>query len=708
MSGRREERELQGFLRDVDEVAALIEGLKSTDPAIQEKAMEDTEKRLRSVSEKDGKKPKPKADRTVINTRPSTGLPSQEETMAESFLTALEKDAQERARRRKDNEASANALKEKGNDAFSQGDYASAVQNYTEGLKKQKDMLALYTNRAQAYIKLRKYEKAIYDCSWALRCDEKCTKALFHMGKAYLAKKSFHQARECYLKILEIDPQKEKLCKDCINEIDLEEKRLHEEEEASEDLKSGKLAAVAVNEMLQKLGKPDQDPLYYAGGIQLLTDLVQAGTEQTLFRTNDGFSIISDNKVIERVLSAKINSPAELELACSLLLLWQAVCKGNEENQRLLLTHPSVNAQLPALLCSEAPKVQEECVALLSLYAETEHGRILLIRHLNTTKWLQTLISLVKVADSRAASAMNLLTHLILEENFKIQCRIKLSTETLPIFIQLLSSSKALNETVLVRCIAIMGDLCSDVVIRMQMSENQECWQACLNFVNHCWNENSVARYPECLYAILGLMMNLSLEPNSVVEELAEEICDTCMSLFSSPDGRIITRAVGLLNHILPASLRALEEAVRQNVVRKMIRFLKAGGQTTTDYAMKVLATCAKSSRLAVMQLVKLDKKCRLLLKLLSWPNEVVAGNAAFCLEKCLEVPGTATTLLDTDVVRILLRATTRGAQRPLVQKNAAIALGKLCSADARHTSRLRELNGMAALTASISKMPGL
>lgn len=44
------------------------------------------------------------------------------------------------------------ALKEKGNNAFSQGDYASAVQNYTEGLKKQKDMPALYTNRAQVSV----------------------------------------------------------------------------------------------------------------------------------------------------------------------------------------------------------------------------------------------------------------------------------------------------------------------------------------------------------------------------------------------------------------------------------------------------------------------------------------------------------------------------------------------------------------------------
>ncbi|KAM6431925.1 tetratricopeptide repeat protein 12 isoform 1-T1 [Liasis olivaceus] len=702
-----EGRAWREFLRDVDEVADLIQGLNSTDPAIQEKAIAGAEKRLSSASDEEGAKRKPKLDRTLINTRPP-GSSNQEEMMnPESFLAALEKDAQERARRRKENEALANALKEKGNDAFSKGDYALAVQNYTEGLKKQKDMSALYTNRAQAYLKLQKYKKAIHDCSWALRCDEKCTKALFHMGKAYLAKKQFQQSRECYLKILQIDPRKEKLCKGCINEVDLEEKRLGEEERAAEEYQSGKPTAVSVKELLRKLSEPDQDPLYYTGGIRLLIDVIQDCTEQTLFRTNGGFSVISDNKVVERVLSAKINSPAELELACSLLLLWQAVCKGNEENQRLLLTHPDVHLQLPALLFSEVPEIQEQCMALLSLYAETENGRILLVRHQNTTKWLQRLMSLVKVSDNIAASAMNLLTYLIMEENFKIQCRIKLSTETLPIFTQLLSCSETLNEAALGRCIAIMGDLCSDTVIRVQMTENQECWQACLSFVNECWTQNSVTRYPECLYAVLGLMMNLSLEPNSIIEELAEEISGKCMSLFSNPDGRIITRAIGLLSHILPASLAAVEEAVKQGVVKKMIRFLKAGGQTTPGYAMKVLASCAKSSWQAQVEIVKLDKKCSLLLKLLGCSNEGVAGNAAFCLGKCLEVPGTATNLLDTDVVRVLLRVTTGDAQKTSVQENAAIALGKLCTADARHASRLRELNGMAALSASVRNMQG-
>nr|XP_028563959.1 tetratricopeptide repeat protein 12 isoform X3 [Podarcis muralis] len=644
MSKAQEEQDLQKFLRDVDEVTNLIQGLNSTDPSIQEKAIADTEKRLNSTAVKCEDKHKPTVDRTCINTR-APDLPDQQETMnPESFMAVLEKDAKERARKRKHNEALANALKEKGNDAFSKGDYALAIQKYTEGLKKQKDMQVLYTNRAQAYIKLQDYEKAISDCDWALRCDEKCIKALFHMGKAYLAQKQYSKSRECYLKILDIDPGKEKLCK---------------------------------------------------------------GTEQALFRTNNGFSIINDNAVVQRVFHTKTKSPDEVELFISILLLWQAACKDNEENQRLLLTHPDVNLQLPSLLLSEVPEIQEECLALLSLYAETENGRILLVRHLDTTRWLHIFMSFIKVFDSRARCALKLLTSLVPEEKFKIQCRIKLSTEALPLFIELLSSAETLNELGLAHCIAIMGDICSDVVIRMQMTESPDCWQACLSFLDECWNKGKATRYPECLYALLGLMMNLSLEPNLLLQDLAIEISGKCMSLFDCKEGRIVTRAVGLLSHILPISPEAREEVIKDGVVRKMIRFLKADGQITHGYAMKILAVCAKSSQEAQEEIVKLDKKCKILLKFLRSENEVLAGNAAFCLGRCFEVPGAATNLLDVDIVRILLKVAGRDAQRTSAQENAAIALGKLCTADARHTSRLRELNGMAVLNTSLKHMQG-
>lgn len=60
-----------------------------------------------------------------------------------------------------------------------------------------------------------------------------------------------------------------------MNEVNLEEKRMRDEERAMKDVQSGKLAALSIKELLQKLHRPDQDILYYAGGIRLLAGTVK-------------------------------------------------------------------------------------------------------------------------------------------------------------------------------------------------------------------------------------------------------------------------------------------------------------------------------------------------------------------------------------------------------------------------------------------------
>lgn len=39
------------------------------------------------------------------------------------------------------------------------------------------------------------------------------------------------------------------------------------------------------------------------------------------------------------------------------------------------------------------------------------------------------------------------------------------------------------NQAALAQCIGIMGNLCADTVIRMQMADCKECWQACIKLV---------------------------------------------------------------------------------------------------------------------------------------------------------------------------------------------------------------------------------
>ncbi|XP_069644068.1 tetratricopeptide repeat protein 12 isoform X4 [Haliaeetus albicilla] len=661
-----EEEDFQRFLRRVDDVANLVQGLNSADPAVKERTIAEAEKRLHDQETSREEESKTTVNRTVINTRASDAA-NAKAVNADGFLAILEKDAKERAKQRKRNEHLANALKEKGNDAFRKGDYVVAIQRYTEGLEKLKDKQELYTNRAQAYLKMHECEKAITDCEWALKCSEKCIKAYFLMGKAHLALRHYSESRQCYEKILQIDPQQETLFKDCMNEVNLEEKRMKDEERAMKEVQSGKLAALSIKEMLQKLDRPDQNILYYTGGIRLLTGAMKDCTEQTLFRTNNGFSILKDNEIVRRGFCAERKNAAEVDLSVSLLFLWQAVCTGNEENQHLLLTQPDVNAQLPKLLSSEVSEIQKETLALISLYSENENGRRLLVRHQDLTKWLQILMTFVKSTDARASSAMNILSDLTKEERFKTQCRAMLSTGVLPLFTQLLTSAKLVNQAALAHCIGIMGNLCADVVIRMQMAECKECWQACLKLVDECFDV-STPKYQECLFAVLGLMMNLLLESNVIIQYFAVDISGRCMSLLRDKDGRIVT----------------------------------AGGQITSNYGIKTLSICTRNNRQAQEDLVKSDKRFTVLLKLLDSENEMIVGNAAFCLGQCLAVPGAATSLLNSNVVMILLKHAGGDATRTSVQENAAIALGKLCVAESRHVFQLRKLNGLAILNSSM------
>ncbi|NXH68680.1 TTC12 protein, partial [Hydrobates tethys] len=700
LADEEQEEDFQRFLRRVDDITNLVQGLNSTDSAVKKENIAETEKKLHDQETSKEEESKTTVDRTVISTQ-AADMAIAEAVNADGFLAILEKDAKERAKRRKINEHLANALKEEGNSAFRKGDYVIAIQRYTEGLEKLKDKQELYTNRAQAYLKMHEYEKAIGDCEWALKCNEKCIKAYFLMGKAHLALKHYSESRQCYEKILPIDPRKERLFKDCMNEVNLEEKRMKDEERAMKEVQSGKLAALSIKGLLQKLDRPDQNILYYTGGIRLLTGAMKDCTGQTLFRTNNGFSILKDNEIVRRGFCAERKSTAEVDLTVSLLFLWQAVCAGNEENQRLLLTHPDVNAQLPKLLSSGVSEIQKETLALISLYSENENGRRLLVRHQDLTKWLQILMVFVNSAYATANSAMNILSDLTEEEKFKTQCRVMLSTGVLPLFTQLLTSAKLVNQAALARCIGIMGNLCADVVIRRQMAECKECWQACLKLVDECFDV-STPKYQECLFAVLGLMMNLLLESNVVIQYFAVDLSGRCMSLLRDKDGRIVTRAIGVLSRVLPASSLAVEEVVKGGVVKKMMTFLKAGGQITSNYGIKTLSICTRSNRQAQEDLVKSDKRFSVLLKLLDSENEMIVGNAAFCLGQCLVVPGAATSLLNSNVVMILLKHAGGDATRTLVQKNAAIALGKLCVAEPRHIFQLRKLNGLAILNSSM------
>lgn len=57
-----------------------------------------------------------------------------------------------------------------------------------------------------------------------------------------------------------------------------------------------------------------------------------------------------------------------------------------EENQRLLLESPDLGRLLPSLLASRVLTVRQQSLALLLQLAQTDHGRGLIISHLDLTR----------------------------------------------------------------------------------------------------------------------------------------------------------------------------------------------------------------------------------------------------------------------------------------------------------------------------------
>nr|XP_046150873.1 tetratricopeptide repeat protein 12 isoform X2 [Oncorhynchus gorbuscha] len=579
----KEFEDFESFLKNVDEISDLVKDLSSSDVTSQQRAVEKADCYISTLKEKE-EPCKTLLNRTVINTNPSqqapapTGSQNDPSSSADHFMKMMESDAEDRHKRRQRRQEKANALKEKGNEAYAQGEYETAVKLYSDGLDERRDMQPLYTNRAQSYIKLEKYKEAISDCEWALKCNDKCVKAYLHMGKAHLALKNYNESRMCYQKILEIEPGREKMLKEYLTQVDLEEERECQESNAWEEFDKGEEKATTVLQLLKKLQRPDQFPLYYCAGLKLLSHAITDCTGQTLFRLNNGFSIIQTNDTVRR---------------------------------------------------------------------------------------------------------------------FCLQLRDTFTTLIVPPFASLLKNITTFNQHSFPSLISTIGNMIGDDAIHNEVANCQEFWQASLIAMKWCTH----CEYREILYPLLGLMINLSGNPSTAIQEHAVPISGVCLGLLSDPDGGIITRATGLLSKVLPQSPAATEDAVQRGIVRTIRRLLKGSGKTTTKYLIKTLTVCTAISQTAQEEWVKCDNRLHTLRRLLGPSSEeAVAGNAALCLGHCLGVRGAASSLLGTDTVLLLLRLAAGDAKRSAVQQNSAIALGKLCKAEPRHMAKLRELHGLEIL----------
>ncbi|CAB4007351.1 SGT1 homolog [Paramuricea clavata] len=115
---------------------------------------------------------------------------------------------------------SADSIFSEGNEAFADDEYSKAVKKYTAAIEQNSHNPKYYSQRANAFIKLEKYEDALADTSSALRLDTKSAKAFLRKGIAHYRLKQHRDAKEAFENALKLEDSDE--TKSWISNCDVE------------------------------------------------------------------------------------------------------------------------------------------------------------------------------------------------------------------------------------------------------------------------------------------------------------------------------------------------------------------------------------------------------------------------------------------------------------------------------------------------------
>jgi len=101
--------------------------------------------------------------------------------------------------------------KDKGNDAFKNGNIEEAIKRYSEAIKRDPKNEIYYSNRAAAYTKVGEYKLAETDCDKCLELNPNFVKAFSRKGTCQYFMKQYHKCLETYDKGLKIEPENQEL-----------------------------------------------------------------------------------------------------------------------------------------------------------------------------------------------------------------------------------------------------------------------------------------------------------------------------------------------------------------------------------------------------------------------------------------------------------------------------------------------------------------
>ena len=105
-----------------------------------------------------------------------------------------------------DNEFLSNQKIDAGNKYYFQGDYYSAISNYTQAIELNSRNTIAYRNRGTSFANLKKYHRAVEDFSKIISLEPNNSTAYVGRGAAYIALKDFSNAITDLSKAIQLNP----------------------------------------------------------------------------------------------------------------------------------------------------------------------------------------------------------------------------------------------------------------------------------------------------------------------------------------------------------------------------------------------------------------------------------------------------------------------------------------------------------------------
>lgn len=210
---RQNTEDLHNFMKELD---SWEEEIKRKDQQLCAGNINETQKNLPPVRNKDYKKPKQRVkrqkDQKETQRIKSYDYQAWEKFNVEKVLETM--DTEESPVQSNDSDSEgiqvdrdlALTEKEKGNELFKGGQYDAAIECYTRGMNADPYNPVLPTNRAACFIKLKKFAVAESDCNLAIALDSKYIKAYTRRGAARTALKNHQGALDDYEMVLKLDP----------------------------------------------------------------------------------------------------------------------------------------------------------------------------------------------------------------------------------------------------------------------------------------------------------------------------------------------------------------------------------------------------------------------------------------------------------------------------------------------------------------------